>query len=53
MAVVLLVIVLLVTWIQRRLVPDEKVDLVMTDHHRAGRRALAATGEVHCRLVVA
>ena len=27
MAVVLLLIVLLVTWIQRRLVPDEKVDL--------------------------
>ena len=28
MAVVLLVIVLLVTWIQRRVVPDERVDLV-------------------------
>jgi multiple sugar transport system permease protein len=27
-AVVLLVIILLITWIQRRLVPDEKVDLV-------------------------
>ena len=27
MAVVLLIIVLLVTWLQRRLVPDEKVDL--------------------------
>ncbi|MGC0239601.1 carbohydrate ABC transporter permease [Arthrobacter sp. SD76] len=28
MAVVLLVIVLLVTWVQRKLFPDEKVDLV-------------------------
>ena len=27
MAVVLLLIVLLITWLQRRLVPDEKVDL--------------------------
>ncbi|MGW7596124.1 sugar ABC transporter permease, partial [Streptomyces rubiginosohelvolus] len=27
-AVVLLLIILLITWIQRRLVPDEKVDLV-------------------------
>ncbi|MFD3568808.1 sugar ABC transporter permease, partial [Streptomyces sp. NPDC058667] len=27
-AVVLLLIILLVTWIQRRLVPDDKVDLV-------------------------
>jgi multiple sugar transport system permease protein len=27
-AVVLLLIILLVTWVQRRLVPDDKVDLV-------------------------